>query len=97
MFLSTKPVLKNGTLSINGKDALTGVPDNVVVTPLTNSSAFVGATSADANSRLVFKLGVIEYACSFSFLSFFFAFVLNGLILCLLFAQYDNNSLNASE
>ncbi|KAG2688732.1 hypothetical protein I3760_09G109200 [Carya illinoinensis] len=60
MFLSTKPVLKNGTLSINGKDALTGVPDNVVVTPLTNSSAFVGATSADANSRLVFKLGVIE-------------------------------------
>lgn len=61
MFLSTKPVLKDGALSIGGKDALTGVPDNVVVTPLTNSSAFVGATSDDESSRHVFKLGVIRY------------------------------------
>ncbi|XP_062160527.1 probable galactinol--sucrose galactosyltransferase 2 [Alnus glutinosa] len=60
MFLSTKPVLKDGTLSINEKIALTEVPDNVVVTPLTNSSAFVGATSTEASSRHVFKLGVIE-------------------------------------
>lgn len=61
MFLNTKPVLKDGTLSINGKEALTGVPDNVVITPLTDSSAFVGAISTgDASSRLVFKLGVIE-------------------------------------
>ncbi|XP_075664682.1 putative galactinol--sucrose galactosyltransferase 2 isoform X3 [Castanea sativa] len=61
MFLNTKPVLKDGTLSINGEEALTGVPDNVVITPLTDSSAFVGATSTgDASSRLVFKLGVIE-------------------------------------
>ncbi|PON90338.1 Glycosyl hydrolase [Trema orientale] len=60
MFLSSKPVLKDGALSIGGKDALTGVPDNVVVTPLTNSSAFVGATSVDESSRLVFKLGVIQ-------------------------------------
>lgn len=63
MFLNAKPVLKDGTLRINGKDALTGVPDNVVVTPLRDSSAFVGATCTDASSRLVFKLGVIEYAC----------------------------------
>ncbi|KAL4627995.1 hypothetical protein ACB092_05G205800 [Castanea dentata] len=61
MFLNAKPVLKDGTLSINGKEALTGVPDNVVITPLTDSSAFVGATSTgDASSRLVFKLGVIK-------------------------------------
>ncbi|GMY36565.1 probable galactinol--sucrose galactosyltransferase 2 [Fagus crenata] len=61
MFLNAKPVLKDGTLSINGKEALTGVPDNVVVTPLTDSSAFVGATSTeDATSRHVFKLGVIQ-------------------------------------
>lgn len=61
MFLSTKPALKDGTLSFNGSDALTNVPDNVVVTPFTNSSAFVGATSKDASSRHVFKLGVIRY------------------------------------
>ncbi|XP_059438212.1 probable galactinol--sucrose galactosyltransferase 2 [Corylus avellana] len=60
MFLSTKPVLKDGTLSIKEKVALKEVPDNVVVTPLTNSSAFVGATSTEATSRHVFKLGVIE-------------------------------------
>lgn len=60
MFLSTKPVLKDGTLSISGNEALTEVPDNVVVTPLTDSSAFVGATSTEASSRHVFKLGVIE-------------------------------------
>ncbi len=66
MFLNAKPVLKDGTLSINGKEALTGVPDNVVVTPLTDSSAFVGATSTeDATSRHVFKLGVIQYASSY--------------------------------
>lgn len=61
MFLSSKPVLKDGALSIGGKDALTGVPDNVVVTPLTNSSAFFGATSDDESSRHVFKLGVVRY------------------------------------
>ncbi|EXB64620.1 hypothetical protein L484_017952 [Morus notabilis] len=60
MFLSSKPVLKDGTLSISGKEALTEVPENVVVTPLTNSSAFVGATSTDSSSRHVFKLGVIR-------------------------------------
>ncbi|XP_015879986.2 probable galactinol--sucrose galactosyltransferase 2 [Ziziphus jujuba] len=60
MFLSTKPVLKDGALSFNGTDALTSVPDNVVVTPFTNSSAFVGATSKEASSRQVFKLGVIR-------------------------------------
>ena len=64
MFLSSKPVLKDGTLSISGKDTLTGVPDNVVVTPLTNSSAFVGASSEDASSRHVFKLGVIRCVLS---------------------------------
>lgn len=60
MFISTKPVLKDGALSINGKEALTGVPDNVFVTPLTDSSAFLGATSKESNSRHVFKLGIIQ-------------------------------------
>ncbi|CBI38532.3 unnamed protein product, partial [Vitis vinifera] len=60
MFLTNKPVIKDGVLSINGKDTLTGVPDNVVVTPLSNSSAFVGATSTLPDSRHVFRLGLIQ-------------------------------------
>lgn len=64
MFVSAKPVLEDGVLSVNGKEVLTKVPENVVVTPLTNSSAFVGATSETATSRHVFKLGVIRYGIS---------------------------------
>ncbi|KAJ7967875.1 Galactinol--sucrose galactosyltransferase [Quillaja saponaria] len=60
MFLNAKPVLKDGTLRFNGNDVLTEVPENVVVTPLVGSSAFVGASSTEASSRLVFKLGVIQ-------------------------------------
>ncbi|KAF3438697.1 hypothetical protein FNV43_RR21461 [Rhamnella rubrinervis] len=41
-------------------DALTSVPNNVVLTPFKNSSAFVGATSTEASSRHVFKLGEIR-------------------------------------
>ncbi|KAA8519248.1 hypothetical protein F0562_013504 [Nyssa sinensis] len=70
MFLNTKPMVKDGVLSVNGKDVLTVVPDNVVITPWTNSSAFVGATSTHTTSRHVFKLGVIQDArllCLFRF------------------------------
>ena len=62
MFVNAKPLLKDGTLSVDGKDALRNVPENVVLTPFTASSAFIGASSADASSRLVFKLGVIQYS-----------------------------------
>ncbi|CAN6690336.1 unnamed protein product [Malus baccata var. baccata] len=57
---STKPVFEDGILSVNGNDVLTHVPDNVVVTPLTDSSAFLGATSQTASSRHVFKLGLVR-------------------------------------
>ncbi|GLT46719.1 hypothetical protein SLA2020_204580 [Shorea laevis] len=60
MFVNARPILKDGNLCVNGKEAITGVPDNVVVTPLTDSSAFVGATSSQTSSRHVFKLGVIQ-------------------------------------
>lgn len=59
---SIKPVFEDGILSVNGNDVLTHVPDNVVVTPLTDSSAFVGATSETASSRHVFKLGLVRYS-----------------------------------
>jgi len=60
MFISTKPLLKDGTLSVNGQEAITGVPENVFLTPLSDSSAFLGATSSQSSSRHVFKLGVIQ-------------------------------------
>ncbi|XP_038712471.1 probable galactinol--sucrose galactosyltransferase 2 isoform X1 [Tripterygium wilfordii] len=60
MFVGAKPVLKDGTLSFSGQDVLTGVPANIVLTPLTDSSAYVGATSTQTSSRHVFKIGVIE-------------------------------------
>lgn len=60
MFLKSAPVVKNGVLSFSGMDTLVGVPDNVVMTPWSESSAFLGATSSECNSRHVFKLGVIK-------------------------------------
>ncbi|XP_015578449.1 probable galactinol--sucrose galactosyltransferase 2 isoform X2 [Ricinus communis] len=60
MFISAKPVLKDGTLSFNGKRMLTEVPDNIFVTPLTDSSAYLGATSLETSSRHVFRLGDVR-------------------------------------
>ncbi|KAG8494346.1 hypothetical protein CXB51_012146 [Gossypium anomalum] len=60
MLLATRPLLKDGNLSINGKEALKDVPEKIVVMPLTDTSAFVGATSPHASSLHVFKLGVIK-------------------------------------
>lgn len=67
MFISTKPVLKDGILTVNGKPAIAGVPDNVFLTPLTESSAYLGASSTESSSRHVFKLGVVRYANFFTF------------------------------
>lgn len=60
VLVDTKPVVKDGVLSYNGNNALTGIPDNVVVTPWSNSSFFLGATSTQSTSRHVFKLGLIQ-------------------------------------
>ncbi|KAK4839258.1 hypothetical protein QYF36_020453 [Acer negundo] len=60
MFMNGRPVLKDGNLNINSKDLLRDVPENILVTPLTNTSAFVGATSTQSLSRHVFKLGFIH-------------------------------------
>lgn len=62
MFVKAAPAVKDGVLSLYGKNALLGVPENVVVTPWSDSSAFLGAVSAERKSRHVFKLGVIEEA-----------------------------------
>lgn len=61
MFVKRAPTVdKHGVLSFNGKSTLLGVPENVVVTPLSDSAAFLGAVSSESDSRHVFKLGVIE-------------------------------------
>ncbi|KAK4402491.1 putative galactinol--sucrose galactosyltransferase 2 [Sesamum angolense] len=45
---------------VRGKVVLTGVPDNVVVSPTSAGSAFIGANSTTLSSRHVFNLGVLE-------------------------------------
>ncbi|XP_050228226.1 probable galactinol--sucrose galactosyltransferase 2 [Mercurialis annua] len=61
MFVSTKPVLQNEALAFNGKPILTQVPDNVLVTPLPDSSAcYLGVSSLETSSRHVLKLGLVR-------------------------------------
>ncbi|KAH7528325.1 hypothetical protein FEM48_Zijuj05G0060700 [Ziziphus jujuba var. spinosa] len=50
MTISTTPRVKNGSLMIRGKAVLTGVPDNVTVTPAGSEAAFIGATSENSSS-----------------------------------------------
>ncbi|KAL0364503.1 UNVERIFIED_CONTAM: putative galactinol--sucrose galactosyltransferase 2 [Sesamum angustifolium] len=60
MTITAIPVIKNGCLMVRGKVVLTGVPDNVVVSPTSAGSAFIGANSTTLSSRHVFNLGVLE-------------------------------------
>lgn len=72
------PFIKDGALRINGREALTGVPENVVATyPLADAPAtFLGAVSDRKDSRHVFKLGVLRLkkkrGFSFDFYDFLF-------------------------
>ncbi|KZV41917.1 hypothetical protein F511_11339 [Dorcoceras hygrometricum] len=60
MTIGAVPVIKNGCLMFRGKVILTGVPGNVVISPASSGSAFLGVTSSSASSRHVFSLGVLE-------------------------------------
>ncbi|XP_011086999.1 probable galactinol--sucrose galactosyltransferase 2 [Sesamum indicum] len=60
MTISAVPVIKNGCLMVRGKVVLTGVPENVVVSPASAGSAFIGANSTTLSSHHVFNLGVLE-------------------------------------
>ncbi|GLT29093.1 hypothetical protein SLA2020_039790 [Shorea laevis] len=60
MTITTTTCVQNGCLMVRGKVVLTRVPDNVVVSTGSSASAFLGATSTLASSRLVFTLGVLE-------------------------------------
>ncbi|XP_011072000.1 probable galactinol--sucrose galactosyltransferase 2 [Sesamum indicum] len=60
MTITAVPVIKNGCLMVRGKVVLTGVPGNVVISPASSGSAFIGASSTSSSSRHVFSLGVLE-------------------------------------
>lgn len=54
----------DGNLVVQGKTILTGVPDNVVLTPGPGvglvAGAFIGATASDSKSIHVFPMGTLE-------------------------------------
>ncbi|XP_020588586.1 probable galactinol--sucrose galactosyltransferase 2 isoform X2 [Phalaenopsis equestris] len=60
MSQANKSFIQNGVLRINGREPLSSVPENVVVTPSSNGSLFLGAVSQEASSRHIFKLGVVK-------------------------------------
>ncbi|KAK6153257.1 hypothetical protein DH2020_012896 [Rehmannia glutinosa] len=60
MTITAFPVIKNGCVMVRGKVVLTGVPENVFISPATPGSAFIGATSTTFSSRHVFNLGILE-------------------------------------
>lgn len=56
--------INDGNLVVQGKTILTGVPDNIVLTPGTGvglvAGAFIGATAAQSKSLHIFPIGVLE-------------------------------------
>ncbi|XP_042497482.1 probable galactinol--sucrose galactosyltransferase 2 [Macadamia integrifolia] len=60
MTITATPTVTDGRLTVRSKVALDGVPDNVVVSPVSSGSAFIGATSTTEKNRHVFTLGVLE-------------------------------------
>ncbi|CAL5203251.1 unnamed protein product [Lathyrus oleraceus] len=54
------PTVKNECLMVKGHVILTRVPENIVVSPVSTGSAFLGATSPIPSSRHVFILGTLR-------------------------------------
>ncbi|XP_059442460.1 probable galactinol--sucrose galactosyltransferase 2 [Corylus avellana] len=69
MTITATPSVKEGCLLVRGKVVSTGVPENVVVSPVGSGAAFIGATSTTPSSRHVFSLGVLGEG--YKFLSLF--------------------------
>ncbi|XP_043690900.1 probable galactinol--sucrose galactosyltransferase 2 isoform X1 [Telopea speciosissima] len=73
MTVTPKIYINDGNLVVHGKTVLTGVPDNIVLTPGTGGlvgGAFVGATSSASKSLHVFPMGILEglrFMCCFRF------------------------------
>ncbi|KAI6696762.1 hypothetical protein NL676_016881 [Syzygium grande] len=74
MTVTPKISVSDGNLVVHGKTILTGVPDNIVLTPGTGvglvAGAFIGATASHSKSLHVFPVGVLEdhrFMCCFRF------------------------------
>lgn len=66
--------VNDGNLVVHGKSIITGVPDNIVLTPGSGvglvAGAFIGATASHSKSLHVFPVGVLEdvrFMCLFRF------------------------------
>ncbi|KAL2482581.1 putative galactinol--sucrose galactosyltransferase 2 [Forsythia ovata] len=70
MTITAVPVIKNGCLMVRGKVVLTGVPENVVISPVGSTAGFLGASSTVSSSRHVFNLGILE---NYKFMCLFIA------------------------
>ncbi|XP_027366335.1 probable galactinol--sucrose galactosyltransferase 2 [Abrus precatorius] len=74
MTVTPKISVNDGNLVVHGKTILTGVPNNIVLTPGTGkglvTGAFIGATASNSKSLHVFPMGVLEdvrFLCCFRF------------------------------
>uniref|UniRef100_A0A0A0LU62 galactinol--sucrose galactosyltransferase n=1 Tax=Cucumis sativus TaxID=3659 RepID=A0A0A0LU62_CUCSA len=70
MTITTLPSIKDGRLIVGDKVVLTAVPGNVIVSPVSHRSAFIGATSSTSSSRHLFSVGVLErheFLCLYRF------------------------------
>ena len=64
MTVTPKISINDGNLVVHGKTILTGVPDNIVLTPGSGvglvAGAFIGATASHNKSLHVFPVGGLE-------------------------------------
>ncbi|KAK7244614.1 hypothetical protein RIF29_39438 [Crotalaria pallida] len=74
MTVTPKISVNDGNLVVHGKTILTGVPDNIVLSPGSGgglvTGAFVGATASNSKSLHVFPMGALEglrFMCCFRF------------------------------
>ncbi|KAF2307911.1 hypothetical protein GH714_033321 [Hevea brasiliensis] len=74
MTVTPKISINDGNLVVHGKTILTGVPDNIILTPGSGvglvAGAFIGATASHSKSLHVFPVGVLEglrFMCCFRF------------------------------
>ncbi|XP_028774455.1 probable galactinol--sucrose galactosyltransferase 2 [Neltuma alba] len=74
MTVTPKISVNDGKLVVHGKTILTGVPDNIILTPGSAvglvAGAFLGATASHSKSLHVFPMGILEglrFMCCFRF------------------------------
>lgn len=64
MTVTPKISINDGSLVVHGKTILTGVPDNIMLTPGSGAGlvtgAFIGATALHNKSLHVFPVGVLK-------------------------------------